>query len=84
MVALVLGLVASGLLVVLAAVHTRRLVIGVSVVLSVVVAAQYCGVGGVRGGGRFTGGAGIRSGDCVYPPQKERDGSSGYPHGGMP
>ena len=45
MVALVLGLVASGLLVVLAAVHTRRLMIGVSVALSMVVAAQYVVLG---------------------------------------
>ena len=44
-IAMVLGLVASGLLVVLAAVHTQRLVIGVSVMLSMVVAAQYVVLG---------------------------------------
>lgn len=44
-IAVILGLVASVLLVALAAVHTRRLVICVSVVLSVVVAAQYVVLG---------------------------------------
>lgn len=44
-VAVFLGLLASVLLVVLAAIHTRRLVIGVSVMLSMVVAAQYVVLG---------------------------------------
>lgn len=44
-VAVFLGLLASVLLVVLAAIHTRRLVIGVSVALSMVVAAQYVVLG---------------------------------------